>query len=216
MINLFNITYVHWVHSTVAICRTLRFHVLHRPQSDSIPCVVGFRNGTMTAEDWHQLHREAAQVAMLSTKAQREMPVLTWKSCEDFGNCPNINKFQFQKAVALHVTYLHHLRFKTICMKHMQNISEYIQDNQDRRDGYDFEMKGSYQWEFFSCAMLTCWLLIGLYGVCVAEARAQPQPWIVASALLKGREGPVHPCDWNLGRVPFVRTTWVNLREWGE
>lgn len=109
MINLFNITYVHWAHSTVAICRTLRFHVLHRPQSDSIPCVVGFRNGTMMAEDWHQLHREAAQVAMLSTKAQRKMPVLTWKSCEDFGNCPNINKFQFQKAVALHVTYLHHV-----------------------------------------------------------------------------------------------------------
>ena len=62
---------------TVAICRTLQFQVLHRPQSDSIPCVVGFRNGTMTAEDWHQLHREAARVAMLSTKAQRKMPVLT-------------------------------------------------------------------------------------------------------------------------------------------
>jgi len=33
-------------------------------------------NGTMTAEDWHQLHREAARVAMLSTKVSTEFVLL--------------------------------------------------------------------------------------------------------------------------------------------
>lgn len=61
----------------------------------------------------------------------------------------------------------------------------------DRCDGYDLEMTFSYQWVFFSfgsyhrsCAPKAAYvdlltadkLLTGLYRVCVAEARAQPQP----------------------------------------